>query len=37
MPNMIQARFDLGCCVGYDGHLYTLGGIGLSNDSLSTV
>ena len=33
MPNMIQAKFNHSCCLGYDGHLYALGGYTLSNDS----
>jgi hypothetical protein len=37
MGSLVQARFDHACCLGFDGHLYVLGGIGLCNDALSSV
>ena len=37
MPSMIQARFDHSSCLGYDSHLYVLGGITPSNDSTNSV
>ena len=37
MPHLTQARFDHSCVSALDGHVYTLGGITLSNDATNTV
>ena len=37
MPSLIQARFDHSCSLAFDGRLYVLGGITLSNDATNSV
>jgi hypothetical protein len=36
MPSMIHPREQLGCCLGFDGRLYAIGGVGLGNEAISS-
>jgi hypothetical protein len=36
MPNMVQAREDLGFCLGFDGFIYVAGGVNHSNNILNS-
>ena len=36
MPGMLHPREQLGCCLGFDGRLYAIGGVGLGNEAIGS-